>query len=541
MGIVPRWAVVPALAVLASWCAVAASAAEHNAAHAALNTITSTELGHYVDVLASDAYEGREAGSRGGRAAGDYIVQVLEDNDLQPAGEDGGYYQPFGEGCRNILGLIPGRDPELTREYIVIGGHYDHVGYGTAQNSFGPTGVIHNGADDNASGTAGVLEVMQAFKSLPEPPRRSILFAFWDGEEKGLLGSKHWLAYPTVPFEGIVFAFNADMIGRLRDNRVEVFGSRSADGLRKLVSQHNTDFGLQLDFMWHVHADGDHHPFFERDIPFLMLHTGTHDDYHRPSDDAERVDRDGMRSISQLMFRIAYALAEADARPEYRAAARYESIASRAQFERGMADAPPRLGVSWGADASAGGLTITRVTPGSAAERAGLRIGDRLLRFAGRAITNGDEFRLLVLAAPSNVEVVIQRRGEGEPLLVPLKLPGSPVRLGFSWDQDRAASSMVMLTRVVPGSAAEQAGLAALDRVYQVNGREFASGTEFGQLVTQAAGPVQLLVERQGVLQTVTIEPFDLFAASAEPAGGTPHTVARPIDDVPRMANSGGL
>ena len=148
---------------------------------------------------------------------------------------------------------------------------------------------------------------------------------------------------------------------------------------------------------------------------------------------------------------------------------------------------------------------------------------------------------LLVLAAPSNVEVVIQRRGEGEPLLVPLKLPGSPVRLGFSWDQDRAASSMVMLTRVVPGSAAEQAGLAALDRVYQVNGREFASGTEFGQLVTQAAGPVQLLVERQGVLQTVTIEPFDLFAASAEPAGGTPHTVARPIDDVPRMANSGGL
>ena len=133
-------------------------------------------------------------------------------------------------------------------------------------------------------------------------------------------------------------------------------------------------------------------------------------------------------------------------------------------------------------------------------------------------MTDGDQFRLMVLAAPRTVEVVIQRPGDAEPQLVQLTLPGSPVRLGFSWDQDRAASSMVMLTRVVPGSAAEQAGLAARDRVYQVDGREFTDGQEFGRLVTSATGPVSLLVERQGVLHTFIVRPLDLVATDAPSA-----------------------
>ncbi len=214
-------AVAWAAAVIATAGSVGA-AAENNAVRAALNTITSAELGHHVDVLADDAFEGREAGSRGGRAAGGYLVQLLEENHIQPAGDDGGYYQSLDGGYRNVLGMIPGRDPQLQREFIVIGAHYDHVGFGTPRNSFGPTGSIHNGADDNASGTAGVLEVLQAFTMLPEAPRRSILFAFWDGEEKGLLGSKHWTSFPTVPLKQVVLVFNADMIGRLRNNRLEV-------------------------------------------------------------------------------------------------------------------------------------------------------------------------------------------------------------------------------------------------------------------------------------------------------------------------------
>jgi hypothetical protein len=184
MGILPRWVWLSALLAAVSGIAADARAAENNAARAALNTITAAELANHVNMLATDAFEGRE---------------VLEENHVQPAGEDGGYVQSFGDGYRNILGMIPGRDPKLKHECILIGGHYDHVGFGTSRNSFGPTGSIHNGADDNASGTAGVLEVMQAFTALPEPPRRSVLFAFWDGKGSARLETLDDLSHRAVP------------------------------------------------------------------------------------------------------------------------------------------------------------------------------------------------------------------------------------------------------------------------------------------------------------------------------------------------------
>src|SRR5690606_3687721 len=120
---------------------------------------------------ADDTFEGREAGSRGGHAAAGYIVRQLQRYGVQGGGEDGGYFQNFGAGYRNILAVIPGSDPQLRRQAVVVGAHYDHVGYGTPQNSYGPTGYIHNGADDNASGVAGLLEVIEAFTLLPSAPR----------------------------------------------------------------------------------------------------------------------------------------------------------------------------------------------------------------------------------------------------------------------------------------------------------------------------------------------------------------------------------
>ena len=129
---------------------------------AALDTITSGELRQHVSTLADDTFEGREAGSRGGRAAGHYLVQRLQSMELEPAGEDGRYDQPFGRDFRNILGVLRGADPELQQEVVILSAHYDHVGYGTRRDSLGPVGYIHNGADDNASGTAALLEVAQA-------------------------------------------------------------------------------------------------------------------------------------------------------------------------------------------------------------------------------------------------------------------------------------------------------------------------------------------------------------------------------------------
>ncbi len=155
------------------------------------------------------------------------------------------------------------------------------------------------------------------------------------------------------------------------------------------------------------------------------------------------------------------------------------------------------------------GLLLTSVTHGSPAEVAELRTGDRIVRFDGRDVESGDHFRLIVLAAESDTQAVIQRPGEPEPIEVEIHLSGKPVRIGISWDEDRADSAMVILTKVVPGSAAQQAGLALKDRVYAVAGHKFADGDEFGQLITQGDGPVELLVERQGILRSVTVSPLE--------------------------------
>jgi len=494
------------------YLALPAASAELNetrAFSAALQSITTPELGRHVEVLADDSFEGRQAGSRGGRAAGGYLIKAMQDDAIAPAGDDGGYFQLFHGNYRNVLGMIEGRDPQLKRDFIVIGAHYDHVGYGSARNSFGPTGYIHNGADDNASGTAGVLEMMQAFASLAQPPRRSILFAFWDGEEEGLLGSKHFVRYPTVPLRNVVMVFNCDMIGRLRDQQLEVYGVRTAFGLRRLLSQANRGYGMSLDFIWDVAHNSDHYPFYQHDIPFLMFHTGLHGNYHRPSDDAELINREGMLSVAQLMFRVAYEVAETDQTLVFRQQARSESNHTRSQFERARPAAPPRLGVSWSREDEESGLLLTRVTVGSSADQAGLRTGDRILKFDGQVIHHGDHFRLLVLAAPAHTTAVIRRPGQSDPIQAELSLPGDPVRIGISWDQDEADRSIVLLTRVLPGSAADQAGLQAGDRVYAVNGEVPADGSEFGRLITERGGPLRLQIERRGLVRDVTLDPLD--------------------------------
>ena len=179
---------------------------------------------------------------------------------LETAGDGGSYYQVFGKGYRNLLGLLPGTDASLKDEVIVVGAHYDHVGYGSRTDSFGPYGTIHNGADDNASGTSAILEMIEAFDQLEVGPRRSILFCLWDGEEKGLLGSKHWLSAPTLSLENVKFSINLDMIGRLRQEGLSVYGERTAAGLREFLSSANRE-RLKIQFNWDIQPDSDHYPF----------------------------------------------------------------------------------------------------------------------------------------------------------------------------------------------------------------------------------------------------------------------------------------
>ncbi len=484
----------------------AIQAAEHSAIATALGSITAGELKHHVDLLAADAMDGREAGSQGGHAAGDYLAGLLKSYHLRPAGDQDSYFQAFGAGYRNVLGLIEGRDPALKSEFILIGAHYDHIGHGTWRNSLGQVGQIHNGADDNASGTSGVLEVAQAFTMLTEPPRRSVLFALWDGEEKGMLGSRHWTRYPTRSLQDLKLAFNIDMIGRLRKRKLQVFGTRTAEGLRQEICRQNTGLDFQMDFVWTTKANADHYSFFERNIPFIMLHTGLHSDYHRPSDDPETINNEGIERVSRLLFRLAWDAAEQPSLPVFRSASRYESDATRNSRFRPLPPNPPRLGVEWTAAKEGTGLTVTHIVGDSAAERAGLRIGDRIVRFGDKAVTKGDQFSMLVLAAKSPADVVIQRPGDEKPLKLNIELPYLPVRLGVAWEDDAGEPGTVVLTQVATGSAAEQAGLSAGDRIYEVDGHQFADDAEFCDLVARAETTMRVLVERGGQLTERTVK-----------------------------------
>ncbi len=481
---------------------VAALAIELNAA---FNSINSPDIRAYIDVLADDSYEGREAGTRGGRAAGAYLVERFQRLGLKPAGDRGAYFQEFQGAYRNILGVIDGGDPVLRGQYVVVSAHYDHVGYGTSKSSRGPIGYVHNGADDNASGVAGLLEVVEAFKALGEPPQRSIIFALWDGEEKGLLGSKHWISNPTVPRGDIAFAINVDMIGRLRKHRVEIHGTRSASGLRRLVTRQNQNTQLALDFVWDTKKNSDHHSFYVAGIPFLLLHTGVHEDFHRPSDDAHKINHGGAEQVTKLLFSVAFELANQPNVRAFRDQCRREASSDLKKLERALSPRPPRLGIWWerrGGEQP--GLYLSRVLPDLPADRAGLRVGDRLLRFDGRPIDDEDSLRKDVLAARSPASIVVER-AIGETQELSAELDGEPMRLGISWREDEAEPGTLILSRVVSGSAAQLAGLRVADRIYEVDGLEFRDGNEFLQLLSELPDSLELLIERRGQLRTVTL------------------------------------
>ena len=503
-------------------------AADASAVIAAMNSITAEEAQSFINVLADDSLEGREAGSRGGRAAGNYLAQQFQKLGLKGAAAGGGYFQPFNNSLRNILASIEGSDPELKKQYVLVTAHYDHIGYGNRSNALGGIGQIHNGADDNASGDAGILETAEAFSHLPQAPKRTVIFALWDGEEEGLYGSKYWIEHPTVPLASVAAVINVDMIGRLRSNRVIVYGARTSFGWRQLLSRDNESTGLMLDFDWTMKADSDHHPFFAAGVPVVMLHTGLHDDYHRPSDKAEKINSNGLRLVSQLMFRTALDLADEDVRPKFRTAARSESPSEQSNAERLEPPAPGRLGLSWDeAKAKDGVIQLISVTSESTAAKAGLKVGDRIVSYAGRKLDDVEQFRRLVMGTRGTVSVEVERKGSEEPLELTVKPTGEPAKLGIAWRVDDAEPDAVLLVRVAPGSPADRAGLRIYDRIYEVGGRRFATSDEFRQLANSLPAPLEFLVETQGKTRHVTIEPLETVTDAPAKTPPIPATAQR--------------
>ncbi len=474
----------------------------------AAQTITQDELKQFVTFLASDSLQGREAGTAGSQAAGAFLVSELKRSKLKPDGDGGDWFQTFSGAYRNIVAVLPGSDDKLKHEFILVGAHYDHVGFGTPRNSKGPIGFVHNGADDNASGCAAVLELIEALDELKTKPRRSLLFVFWDGEEKGLLGSRHFVSQPTHPLSTIRFTLNADMMGRLPASGLQLQGWRTATGLRQFFAQCNTDL-MTLDFDRRYVPDSDHWPFFERGIPSIMLHTDKHEDYHRPSDDAEKINYVGLRDGAKFLFRCAVELANAEETPAFREL--YKSEINNLSLQPGwmrapklIRPAPARLGVSYDPELAEKGLVrITRVEPGSPSALGGIESGDEIMEFAGQVVKDWPEFRTLVVTADSETDAVLKRGDEMK--TVKLKLRGEPIRVGCKTQTDEAEPGCAIVTEVTAGTPADVAGLRVGQRIWQIAGEPMSKPDSAAALFT-AASPVEVQIEESGRIRTLMLK-----------------------------------
>ncbi|HEY6400521.1 MAG TPA: M20/M25/M40 family metallo-hydrolase [Blastocatellia bacterium] len=304
----------------------------------------------------------------------------------------------------NVVGVIEGNDPKLKREYIVIGAHYDHLGHGGDSSLSPNSSDVHHGADDNASGTAGMLELARIFSAQRDQLRRSVLFIAFSAEESGLIGSKAYINNPAAPLGDTVAMINLDMIGRLRDNKLTVGGIGTSPEFRKLVESFNRGFTLQLS------EDGfgpsDHSSFYAKQIPVFFFYTGVHDDYHKPSDTADKINYEGQAKIVGFVADIARSIDHSDARPAY-ALARSQSSGRASGFRVYLGTVPNYA-------ESNDGMLLDAVRDDSPATKAGLKAGDKIVKLAGRDIKNVYDYTYALgeMKADQEYEVEVIRAGE---------------------------------------------------------------------------------------------------------------------------------
>jgi TolB protein len=314
--------------------------------------------------------------------------------------------------AQNVAGVIPGRG-RLASEVVVVGAHYDHLGHG-GRGSMRPNDTaVHNGADDNASGTAAVLVAARRLQELlkDEQHRRTIVLALFSAEEVGLGGSSYFVEHPPLPLDKTVAMINLDMVGALRDDKLVALGSESAAEWKPLVDRVASQLKLTVTSSGDGYGPSDQTSFYARQIPVLHFFTGSHDRYHTPDDDADAVNFAGAERIAELTARVATALARGSVTPRY---ARATSAPAMEGDSRGYGAYLGTIPDYSAMEATSGGVKLSDVRPGGPADKAGIRGGDVLVEMAGTRIENLYDmtYALQDHKPGETIDVVVLRGGQ---------------------------------------------------------------------------------------------------------------------------------
>lgn len=355
------------------------------------------------------------------KAAGADSLETLErkiDENLEPASRLLTGWNAAGEAnvvrkkatVKNVVAVLEGEGP-LADETVVVGAHYDHVGRGgpgSGSLAVAPwTADVHNGADDNGSGTAALLEVARRYAAMGVKPKRRIVFIAFTAEERGLIGSAKYVREPRFALESTVAMVNMDMVGRLKDDKLIVYGTGTATEFDPLVESLNKKYQFKLTKHPEGFGPSDHASFYSKQIPVFHFFTGTHEDYHRPSDDTEKINFAGIRRITDMVCDVVDSIAQAEKRPEYKEV-------KVAQPNRGGGDRPYFGSIPDFAQEGEG-YALMGVTKGGPADQAGLKPGDVIVKVGESRIGNLEDFDSALRKFKAGDKVpVVAKRGKDE-------------------------------------------------------------------------------------------------------------------------------
>ena len=373
--------------------------------------ITIEDFKTHIEFLSSDQLGGRGAGTEGDKLAVSYIKKRFYDASPNKGTVEIQEHYVFKDRRQkkdkvltyNVIGYLVGNDEKLKDEFVVVGGHYD-----TTANA---PGKINNGADDNASGTSMVIELFEKFASTNNH-KRTLVFMAFGGEELGLLGSKHFVNNPTIDLDKVHLMVNLDMVGRMEENNVQLGGAASAENFSSRLNPFLMEDNVNvIELGEGIFSRSDHYNFYKKDIPVLFFFTGVHDDYHKPSDDFDKINYDGMKSISNMVEGIVDEFANTENKLVFKSVDQEQTMQTPARMK-------VTLGVMPDYAYDGKGVKIDSVIDNRPGKMAGMLNGDIVIKIQDMNITDiykyMEAFSNIEPSASANITVI---RGSEEVVL----------------------------------------------------------------------------------------------------------------------------